>query len=74
MRLTQNTRLIVSKKTVDLQPDNDRSATGKIIFEFNDFKDKKRKFTLTPIGDDPLAYDNMTRASNGIIFSNQDNR
>ena len=61
---------------------SDGATTGKIIFEINGDAGKKQEFsfsavvaaptefTFIPDGDNRLAFDNVTRASNAIIFLN----
>ena len=61
---------------------SDGATAGRIIFEINGDASKKQEFsfsvvvaaptefTLIPGGDNRLAYDNVLRASNAIIFLN----
>ena len=83
IRLAQNTLLLPSRtKMTDRLNQSDGATTGKIIFEINGDAGKKQEFsfsavvaaptefTFIPDGDNRLAFDNVTRASNAIIFLN----
>lgn len=83
IRLAQNTLLLPSRtKMTDRLNQSDGATTGKIIFEINGDAGKKQEFsfsavvaaptefTFIPDGDNRLAFDNVTRASNTIIFLN----
>ena len=83
IRLAQNTLLLASRtKMTDRLSQSDGATAGRIIFEINGDASKKQEFsfsvvvaaptefTLIPGGDNRLAYDNVLRASNAIIFLN----
>lgn len=87
IRLAQNTLLLPSRtKMTDRLNQSDGATTGKIIFEINGDAGKKQEFsfsavvaaptefTFIPDGDNRLAFDNVTRASNAIIFLNTGQR
>jgi len=83
IKLAQNTLLLPSRtRMTERLNKSDGTTTGKIIFEINGDAGKKQEYSFSavvaaatefiflPEGDNRLAYDNVTRASNAIIFLN----
>ena len=81
VQLAQNTLLAASiARMTDRLNKSDSSVSGKIIFEINGDSGKKQEFrfsalvaaptefTFIPEGDNRLAFDNVTRASNAVVY------
>ena len=83
VKLAQSTLLVESTtRMTDRLNKSDSSVSGKIIIEINGDSGKKQEFsfsaliaaptefTFIPDGNNLLAFDNVTRASNAIVYLN----